>query len=795
MHERTEGTAPYSLYGDAQGAERGRALAAGSYTLTATAYARSGGRGEVLGTHSVAFTITSPADADGTRAGAVSLGAQTPARGRQEFRGKSLDRANGDAVDYYTFTTDGVYELGLGVRDQDIELKVVLEDAAGTTVGVAGPPLNPALDQIYIEWLKTVIEPGTYYIRVEALEDGATDYYVRFGLKAGPALSVADAEAEEGVDDHLDFVVSLDRASSATVTVAYATADGTGDDGATAGSDYTATSGRLTFAPGDTQKTVSVPVHEDEWDEGEETMTLTLSNASGATIADGVAIGTITNDDPIQKMWLARFGRTVGSQVVDAVAERLAGPLTGAQVTLGGQGVDLARTEDGEALAQALVGVARIFGAETVEEGAGDARSGADARDWRREAWDRPVAGAEARSMTGREVLLGSAFHWASGDETGGPGFTAWGRVTAGGFDAEEAHRQGSVQMDGEVTTGIVGADAAWERWLAGLAVSVSEGEGTYAYGDIGEGKLESTLTGVHPYARFEVNERVQAWGLLGFGTGEMTIRPKTHAPISTDIDMRLGAVGAQGTLMQAGEGGGVDLVLKADAFLVRMESAKAPNTEATQADASRLRLALEGSRSFALGPSAALTPGLEVGLRHDGGDAETGTGVELGGRIAYSNAASGLSIEARARTLIAHEDSGYEEWGASGSVRLDPGTSGRGLSFTLAPTLGAASSGVERLWSLRDAQELTNDDEFEPEGRLDAEVGYGLPVLGALTGTPYAGLGLADSARDYRLGWRLTPGGRALDFELGLEGTWSVPTDEEADPQRAVQLRGALRW
>ena len=113
---------------------------------------------------------------------------------------------------------------------------------------------------------------------------------------------------------------------------------------------------------------------------------------------------------------------------------------------------------------------------------------------------------------------------------------------------------------------------------------------------------------------------------------------------------------------------------------------------------ADRRRRRSKQAHTVALGESAALTPGLEVGLRHDGGDAETGTGVELGGRIAYANAASGLSLEARARTLIANEDSGYEEWGASASVRLDPGASGRGLSLTVAPALGTASSGMERL-------------------------------------------------------------------------------------------------
>ena len=112
-----------------------------------------------------------------------------------------------------------------------------------------------------------------------------------------------------------------------------------------------------------------------------------------------------------------------------------------------------------------------------------------------------------------------------------------------------------------------------------------------------------------------------------------------------------------------------------------------------------------------------------------------------------------------------------------------------------MAPTFGAASSGVERLWSLSDARGLAASDEFEASGRLDAELGYGLPVLGSLTGTPYAGLGLSDGGRDYRLGWRLTPGGSPLDFALGVEGTWAESANDDAAPEHGVMLRGALRW
>ena len=119
----------------------------------------------------------------------------------------------------------------------------------------------------------------------------------------GPVtLSVADAQAEEGTDETIDFAVSLSRAASGAVTVDYATADGT----ATAGEDYSSTSGTLTFAAGETAKTVSVPVLDDVIDEGEETFTLRLSNATGARIADAEATGTVSNSDPLQKMWLSR---------------------------------------------------------------------------------------------------------------------------------------------------------------------------------------------------------------------------------------------------------------------------------------------------------------------------------------------------------------------------------------------------------------------------------------------------------------------------------------------------------
>ena len=472
----------------------------------------------------------------------------------------------------------------------------------------------------------------------------------------------------EAAGAQLSFDVSLDRAAARTVTVDYATSDGT----ATAGSDYTARSGTLMIAAGARSAAIEVAVLDDAVDEGTETMTLTLSNARGAALDDASATGTITNSDPLQKMWLSRFGRTVAGHVVEAVSGRLSDPFSGVQVTVGGQSVDLSRADGEGTVAQALTGLARALGAGSGP--AAEADEGLGVWPGRRDgAWDDPAGAGSVRSVTGRELLLGSAFHLASdGGKAGGTGFAAWGRVTTGGFDGEDEADDGTVRMDGEVTTGILGADAAWDGWLAGAAVSLSEGEGDFAYSGVGGGRLESTLTNVSPYVRLDVNDRISTWALLGYGTGEMTIteaategRPREQVT-KTGIAMRLGALGVRGAVVRADEAGGLDVALRADAFLAQTEWDAVSNERDRQADASRVRVIVEGARAFALGGArafalggarafalgggAVVTPSLELGLRHDGGDAETGTGVEVGGGVRYADAASGLSVEGRAR-------------------------------------------------------------------------------------------------------------------------------------------------
>ena len=347
--------------------------------------------------------------------------------------------------------------------------------------------------------------------------------------------------------------------------------------------------------------------------------------------------------------------------------------------------------------------------------------------------------------------------------------------------------------MDGDVTTGVIGFDAEWDRLLAGVMVSQSSGDGAYrdSEGDPRQsGTIEATLTGVYPYARLQLNPRVSTWALAVTGSGELTMHREDGHAMPTDISMRMGAVGVRGQVLDGTGPSGVALDVKSDAMWVRMRNARTRDLIATEGDVSRLRLTLNGARAFGIGETGTLMPSAEIGLRHDGGDAETGTGVEVGAGLRYTVGA--VTIEAHARTLVAHEESGYEEWGLSGGIEVAPSGSGRGLSLRIAPAWGRTGSATEQLWSAYDASALETDQEFEAGSSLAIDAGYGIGLAhnrGVIT--PFAGLELGDAgSRRVRTGarWQMGP-----DMVVGLEGARS--TDDTGENDNELMLRMGLRF
>ena len=647
---------------------------------------------------------------------------------------------------------------------------------------------------------------------------------------AAPALSVADMTVPESSEFAGETVslrylpVRLSGPSGREVTVRVDTRPST-PVSARAREDYWPVRGRtVTFRAGQTQAQVPFLIYDDSHDEGAETFEFVLSDAKGATIGAGVAVVTITNDDPMPAAWLSRFGRTVAEQALDGIAGRMAAPRTpGMQGALAGQAVGFGPTDSGQPAAGATLGTAPANG-EATPAMAEIARSFGDGS-----AHDTagPGLGAggtgfgqtpaqQSRTMTARDALLGSSFSLTGEKDGSGGSMAFWGRAAQARFDG----REGTFSLDGTATTAMLGADYARGRWLIGLALAQSEGEGDYrdtkamprppsqfcdevegetpalCEGAVrtGDGKVEASLTAALPYAALQVSERLKLWGAAGYGTGEVTLKTALGGRYGADTSWTMAAAGMRGELLEAPAEGGPALAVTSDALWTRTSSEKTRDLAASRSDVTRLRVGLEGSYRVALDGGGTITPKLELGARHDGGDAETGFGVELGGGIAWSDPGMGLSLDLSGRTLIAHGDDDLKDRGFSAALAWDPApATKRGASLSLRQDFGGrATGGLDALF-----QPATLDDRTgsEATSRWALEAAWGLPVLGGRwTGSPHVGLGLATGARDYSLGWRLAPESRnAPDLSFGLKAVRRE--SDTAAPEHALGFEARLQW
>ncbi len=443
-----------------------------------------------------------------------------------------------------------------------------------------------------------------------------------------------------------------------------------------------------------------------------------------------------------------------------------------------------------------------------------------------------------AGNMDWKQVLAGSSFLFRLGDKAGeagargdgappapsSGGVTLWGegdwRVLS--VDGEAA----PVEFGGDVMAARVGVDGTWRDDLL-TGVTLAWSRGSFDWTDSGlpdrpagadkagagadkagagsraaagrapeyralAGRHTTRMTSLHPYVGWWPGESLGLWGTVGYGRGAVGVDDEEAGWQSSDAVLRSAALGARVALFSgdaAGDGGTTSLALKSEAWLAHFEVAdNGDRIAGLTVNSHRLRLSLEGEQAYRLASGATLTPALELGLRHDGGDGETGHGVEVGAGLRWADPARGLTGEVHGRVLLAHQ-SALEEWGVGGQVTLDPGADGQGLSFSLRPSWGAVDSGLERLWA--DGTAGVNDNRMSTPTRFDAEVGYG---LGAVAGrgvlTPYGGLALSGGGeRRYRLGTRLEVG---PSFSVDLEGTRREGT---AGGDHGIMLQSTANW
>jgi len=330
----------------------------------------------------------------------------------------------------------------------------------------------------------------------------------------------------------------------------------------------------------------------------------------------------------------------------------------------------------------------------------------------------------------------------------GSPAF--WGRGDYGKLSSDD----GSLDWDGNLTRAQIGLDARpGAEMLTGLALSWAQGSFDYTAPLLGAERVDGTYTtrmlSLHPYVGFSPG-RLGVWLTAGLGRGDLEIDDQqgTIGQQSSDTSLRTASVGASGDLLDSGP---TRLRVKGAATAAQVDVKGGGRIAEQTVNANRLRLALKGSYAYEMGMDGQMTPQLEVALRQDGGDGETGAGVEVGGGLRFEG--SGFTLEAMARSLVAPPGD-YKEWGAHLLIQRASGSDGRGLSMRLMPTYGTQANSLT-LWE-RSVADLTERGHLNTQGQLRAEVGYGLAAPGGRgVYTVYSGMTQAPERMQLRLGTR----------------------------------------
>ena len=584
----------------------------------------------------------------------------------------------------------------------------------------------------------TTISAGTGYAVAASPDDTASVTVADDDAAlAVPGFTIGDVTANED-DRFMWFTVKLSMASNRPLQVSYQTRE-SNPISAQANRDFLQIDfGTLTFSPGETSKRFWVYVFNDSHDEGSETFEVVLSRPTGgAVITDGVAVGTIVNDDPLPAAWLSRFGRTVSQQVADALQDRLSSPApleTGLQLTFAGEDFtsDTPLAENQGLLSKAL-------GFENVSP---------------------------------QLLVQGSSFSFAPEGEGGAPQFALWGQGALSSFSGQED----DVSLDGDTTTLLVGADWSTGRWQAGAALSHSWGNGSYDGEDDADGEISTSLTGLFPYGRYALSPRLDLWATAGYGWGQLSLKPDgMEDEYKPDTTMAMVALGIDGLLLDGGSEG-ISLNTTADLLSLKTTSEEVEGLESSEGNVSRFRLGLEATRPFPLANGASLLPSMEVGIRQDSGDAETGFGMDLGAGMTWKDPERGISGELKGRTLLFHAEEDFQDQGLALSFSWKPSPSNRGPSLSMGHSMGLSTEeGIDALLNPTVLDRLDGLDASPSNGQqFKAELAYGFPAYNdRLTMIPAVATALSPTSRTYGLLWSVAPyseQSHALPWEFSVE-------------------------
>ena len=466
-----------------------------------------------------------------------------------------------------------------------------------------------------------------------------------------------------------------------------------------------------------------------------ETTTLTINDNDGAPSIDAV---------------LPELTRVSVASVIDVLSGRIE------QVASGASGGGSASFASHSSLAQALA--ANQQGLNDGDLSLLEALAGSSI------ALDLDGTGTAAPSAGGQAGSSGGVGVWASAD-----------------YDRISSKADGLGDWDGSQFSLSVGVDGHVSRsTLIGVAASWSKGSAEFDSDPTLE--TDTSLLGLNPYIGWHSRDGKQtAWGTVGYSSGDFEQDQKN---IKTDLKMTVLAIGGS---TRFAERSGFDYNIKGDLSTAELTTDAVGSLPEVKSKAHRARVAVEAGVDKASDSGGHVMRSVALGLRYDGGDGDTGSGLELDGELGWSGRS--VSVSGAANVLLFHTGD-LKEWGLGGLIRYAPShAKGRNLTFRAQPSYGRGESGSGQLWD-QQVKDL-DEDGGEPEARLVMDAGWGLAALsGRALVTPYSGLELSEGgSRVYRLGSRV-----AVDSVFNIDLA-AHRTEDGDSPEHGIGLQLGMQW
>ena len=399
--------------------------------------------------------------------------------------------------------------------------------------------------------------------------------------------------------------------------------------------------------------------------------------------------------------------------------------------------------------------------------------------------------GDQTRGFDSIGSMFGQSFALNLGSTDNPSRWSVWGEIDRQSYEG--------TGYDGTASSFYLGADFTVEEcWLFGVAIASSSGESDYAWGTAKQ-TMNLSLTTMLPYVSYQPGNGSLIWGVAGFGSGELDTTvvgaPNDISTLTTTIAM----VGGSQNLTTAER---FNLALRGDAAtaILETEDGNGP-ADGLAADVNRVRVGLDGSFRIETGEGGVLEPFSQVSLRSDGGDGETGTGVEIAGGVRMTSNA--FMLEVQGRTLALHGADEYSESGVSLMAKFNPSASVTGVVVSIAPRWGADAQGNGMLWrdslnlgSANTYGALTGFGNTGANRSIDSQIGYGVLVANEqFLLMPFIDVGISDSdRREALVGMtlqKLVKGTTSLDVNLALGRV----EQRDGDSSDEIGLNAILRF